>query len=181
MPAFEPILTARLRLRELGESDDAFLVELLNDEGFLRHIGDRGVRTREDARRYLAEGPTASYAREGFGLWAVERRGDGALVGMCGLLRRDTLPDPDIGYAFLPAFRGQGYAREACEACVVHAFDVLRWPRLLAIVNEGNAASRGLLERLGFALEGPIQVGGNDVLLYAAVRERLRPGSGSGS
>lgn len=181
MPAFEPIQTPRLRLRELRDDDDAFLVELLNDEGFLRHIGDRGVRTREDARRYLAEGPTASYARHGVGLWAVERREDGALVGMCGLLRRDTLPDPDIGYAFLPAYRGQGYAREACEACVAHAFDALRWPRLLAIVNENNAASRALLERLGFALEGPVQVAGNEVLLYAASRGRLRPGSDSGS
>lgn len=181
MPPFQPLETPRLRLRELREDDDAFLVELLNDEGFLRHIGDRGVRTREDARRYLAEGPAASYARHGFGLWAVQRREDGALVGMCGLLRRDTLPDPDLGYAFLPAYRGQGYAREACEACVAHALDTLRMPRLLAIVNEDNAASRGLLERLGFALEGPAEVGGHALLVYAASAATVRPGSGSGS
>jgi len=181
MPDFTPIDTPRLRLRELRDADDVFLVELLNDEDFLRHIGDRGVRTREDARRYLAEGPAASYARHGFGLWAVERHDDGVPVRLCGLLRRDTLPDADLGYAFLPAFRGQGYAREACEACLAHAFDVLRLPRLLAIVNADNLASRALLERVGFASEGPIELGGNTLQLYAATRPGLTPGSGCGS
>ena len=113
--------TARLSLRRLEASDAAFLVELLNQPSFLTNIGDRGVRTVEDAHRYLREGPLAMYARHGFGLWHVSRRADGAVLGLCGLLKRDVLPDVDVGYALLPQFWGQGYAFEAAQATVRHA------------------------------------------------------------
>ncbi|MGH8028873.1 MAG: GNAT family N-acetyltransferase, partial [Arenimonas sp.] len=114
-------MTARLRLRLLAEGDADFALELLNDAGFLAHIGDKGVRTREDARAYLCNGPLASYAAHGFGLWGVEPREGGALLGMCGLLQRDWLDAPDLGYAFLPAARGRGIAREAAEATLALA------------------------------------------------------------
>ncbi|KPV49042.1 hypothetical protein SE17_34840, partial [Kouleothrix aurantiaca] len=105
--------TERLRLRQFADSDAAFVLELLNEPSWLRFIGDRGVRTLDDALGYITNGPQAMYARYGFSLLVVERTTDGAALGMCGLIKRDTLDAPDIGYAFLPRAWGQGYAREA--------------------------------------------------------------------
>src|SRR5688500_10735858 len=113
--------TPRLSLRRLEPDDAEFLVGLLNQPSFLANIGDRGVRNADDARRYLREGPMAMYGRFGFGLWLLSRRDDGAPIGMCGLLKRDTLPDVDVGYALLPQFWGQGYALEAVQATLRHA------------------------------------------------------------
>ena len=164
--------TQRLRLHELADTDTGFIVELLNDADFLRFIGDRGVRSHDDALRYLAEGPRASYAANGFGLWRVERREDGAIVGMCGLLRRETLPHPDIGYAYLPAFRGQGYAVEAGAAVLRRGFETLGLPRILAIVTEANAGSVRVLERLGMSCQGPQQIGEDTLLVYACGKQQ---------
>lgn len=155
-PAPTPVTvlrTARLALREIAGDDAEFMRELLNDAAFLRHIGDRGVRTLDDARRYIAEGPVASYARHGFGLWLVERSADHAKLGICGLVKRDGLGDPDIGYAFLEAYRASGYAHEAASATLRHARDVLGLQRVLAIVSPGNIESTRLLDRLGLRLE----------------------------
>lgn len=144
------ISSARLIIRHLQLDDADFVVEQLTDADFLRYIGDRGVRGREDALRYLREGPIASYAKNGFGLNAVIERQSGRCIGMCGVLRRDTLPEPDLGYAFLPESRGQGYAVEAADAVVRHARDALGLTALLAIVQADNAASIKLLEKVGF-------------------------------
>lgn len=141
--------TPRLRLQELGDADAGFLTELLNTDGFLRHIGDRGVRTPADALRYLAEGPYASYAANGFGLWKAVRKADGRAVGMSGLVKRDTLPHPDLGYAFLPQHSGQGLASEAGAAVLAHGFETLGLARILAIVTPHNTGSRRVLEKLG--------------------------------
>lgn len=145
--------TERLVLRHLEPDDADFIVALLNDPAFLRFIGDRSVRTPDDARGYIQNGPVESYARNGFGLYLVERREDGAPLGMCGLLKREVLSDVDIGFAFMPAFRGGGYAREAAAATLEHARDVLGLPRIVAIVSPDNEASIGLLGRLGFTFE----------------------------
>lgn len=110
--------TARLSLRRFVFDDAPFVVELLNQPSFIRNIGDRGVRTVDDARRYLHDGPMAMYEKYGFGLWRASRRTDDVFVGMCGLLKRDILPDVDVGYAFLPEHWGQGYAFEAADATV---------------------------------------------------------------
>ena len=158
--------TPRLRLRELDAGDADFIVALLNDPDFLRYIGDRQVRTPADALRYLADGPQASYATNGYGLWRVERRADGAVIGMCGLLRRETLPHPDIGYAFLPAYRGEGHALEAGAAVLRHGLEILRLPSLLAIVTETNAGSLRVLERLGLTPRGRQSFGGEPLLVY---------------
>ncbi|WP_051361989.1 GNAT family N-acetyltransferase [Solimonas soli] len=141
--------SARLRIRRLRDDDAPFIVELLNTPGFLRHIGDRQVRNVDDALRYLQAGPYASHARYGHGLDGVELKAGGALIGMCGLLQRDALDAPDIGYAFLPAFAGQGYASEAAAAVLRHGRDVLGIGRIVAIVSPGNAASIRVLEKLG--------------------------------
>jgi RimJ/RimL family protein N-acetyltransferase len=150
--------TDRLRLRHLTADDAAFLVELLNDPSFLTNIGDRGVRTPDDAVGYVEKGPGASYRANGFGLYLVETRHDGTPLGLCGLVKRDTLPDVDIGFAFLPRFHGHGYAYEAARATVDDARDRVRLPRLVAIVKPGNTPSIRLLQKLGLRFERMIQL-----------------------
>lgn len=149
--------TERLVLREFVDADAPFVVELLNDPSFIRNIGDRGVRTLDDAREYIRKGPAASYAQHGFGLWLVELKEGRTPIGMCGLLKRDVLDDVDIGFAYLPAFQSRGYGFEAGKAVLEHARDVLRLPRVAAIVNADNEASGRLLEKLGMAFERMVQ------------------------
>jgi ribosomal-protein-alanine N-acetyltransferase len=169
-PASPRIVTARLTLREFTFDDAGFIVTLLNDAGWLRHIGDRDVRTLAQARAYLRDGPLASQQRHGFGLWAVCRGGQSQPVGMCGLVRRDGLDDVDIGYAFLPAARGHGLAREAAAAVLAHAFETLKLARVVAITGPDNAASQRVLEAIGMQFERRLRVPGrdDDSLLYAA-------------
>lgn len=152
--------TPRLRLREFRPDDAAYILRQLNDPDFIEHIADRGVRDLAQARDYLEQGPMRSYARHGFGLWAVVRIADAATIGMCGLIRRDYLDQPDLGYALLPEFTGQGYALEACTAVLHGARRDFKLPGLSAIVNPGNARSRQLLDKLRFRESGMITVPG---------------------
>ena len=145
--------TPRLALRELTSADDGFILELLNEPSFLQNIGDKGVRTREDARAYIEAGPRASYACHGFGLLAVVLRDGGETIGICGLLKRDALEDPDVGFAFLPRHWSKGYAFESASAVLRHARAALGLTRILAITSPGNTASIQLLGRLGFLFE----------------------------
>ncbi len=164
------IETERLNLREVEEADAAFVLELLNDPDFVRFVADRGVRTLEGARRYIAERFVESYRRNGFGFWIVEPKGSGVPAGICGLVRRDTLPDVDVGYAFLPPFRSKGYASEAAAAVVAYARDVVGLKRLLAITDPDNAASIRVLEKLGLRFERMVSLtpGEPEVRLFAA-------------
>lgn len=156
------LTTPRLHLRELNDADAAFILRLLNEPSFIDNIGDKGVRTLDDARAYIANGPAASYARHGFGLWAMVREADGALMGMSGLIQRDSLDDVDIGYALLPEFAGQGYALEAGQAVMRFARENLGLARVVAIVSPHNTASIRLLEKLGFGFERMIRMPGED-------------------
>jgi ribosomal-protein-alanine N-acetyltransferase len=160
--------TPRLQLRRLGDDDAPFMLALLNEPSFIRNIGDRGVRTIEAARGYIQAGPMASYARFGFGLYVVELTATRRAIGICGILKRDELPEPDIGFAFLPAYWSQGYAREAAAAVKDYARDVLALPRLLAIANPANASSIRLLEKLGFVFTSVTKLNAEsaDVNLY---------------
>ncbi len=151
--------TSRLRLRRFNPEDAAFILELVNQPEWLRHIGDRNVRDLAAARAYLRNGPLAMYARHGFGLYAIELNSGGAPIGMCGLLKRDTLPDVDIGYAMLTAHTGHGYALEAAGACVDLARRQFQLARLIAITAPDNARSAQLLVRLGMRLERRIPHG----------------------
>ncbi len=157
--------TERLVLRELTLDDAAFALELLNEPGWLRYIGDRGLRTVDDARAYLEGGPVSLYAKLGFGFWRVDRSEDGAPVGICGLIKRDWLDDVDLGYALLERFERRGYAREAAAGTIANARDVLKLPRLAAIVNDDNARSIALLESLGFRFERTIHPPGEETLV----------------
>lgn len=162
MCAFVPTLeTTRLRLRPLAEADAAFAFELVNEPGWLRHIGDRGVRSVEEARLYLANGAIAMYEKRGHGLMAVERKADGVLVGICGLIKRDTMEDVDLGYALLARHEGQGYAREAAEASLAYGRDTLKLPRIVAVTAPANDRSIRLLEKLGFRFERMVDVRGD--------------------
>ncbi|HUQ10769.1 MAG TPA: GNAT family N-acetyltransferase [Steroidobacteraceae bacterium] len=162
------LTTPRLTLRRLGFDDAPFLVRLLNQPSFLENIGDRGVRNVEDAHRYLREGPMAMYEKFGFGLWHVAQRSDGASIGMCGLLRRDILPDVDIGYAYLPEYWGQGYALEAAEATLRHAAGKFGLGRVIGVVSTGNTSSIRVLEKLGMSFERMVSMRPDepDVRLY---------------
>lgn len=166
--------TARLRLRHLVVADAPFVHGLVNDPAWLAMIGDRGVRTIEDAERYLVEGPIASYAAHGFGLYLVERKGDGAALGLCGLLRRPTLADVDLGFALAPAARSRGYAREAAAAVRDHAREALGIRRLVAITLPINLPSIAVLEAIGMNYEGQVRLAADDdaLSLYAIALTR---------
>lgn len=156
-----PILqTERLALREFTPLDAPFLLRLVNEPGWLRNINDPGVRSEQDALVWAEGRLFKGYREQGHGFWAMERLADGALVGMCGLFRRPTLPEPDIGYALLAAHEGQGYALEAARGCVAHARDVFRWPALMAITALDNPRSVGLLGKLGFVEQAQQQIEG---------------------
>lgn len=145
--------TERLVLREFVANDAEFILELLNQPSFIQFIGDKGVRSVDDGKNYIASGPVASYQRYGFGLYLVELKDSRARIGMCGLLKRDSLPEADLGFAFLPEYWGLGYAFEAALAVLTQARDVFRLKRILAITSPDNEPSIKLLERLGFQFE----------------------------
>jgi ribosomal-protein-alanine N-acetyltransferase len=161
--------TARLRLRRFTADDSAFIVELLNDPAWIRYIGDKHIGTLDDATRYLENGPIAMYERAGFGLYAVELRQNGETIGMCGLIKRDALDDVDLGFAFLPQFRGNGYALEAASAAVSFGTRSLGLRRIVAIVSRDNDRSIRLLAKLGFRFESTVRLlqDEQELLLYA--------------
>jgi len=154
--------TPRLILRCLDLDDAPFFLRLVNEPSFIQNIADKGVRTLEDARENLRNGPMASYARHGHGLWMVELKETGMPVGICGLIRRDVLDDVDVGYALLPEFCAQGYASEAAAAALAYARDALGLRRVVAVVNAENARSLRLLEKLGFRYERMVRLTPDD-------------------
>jgi len=149
--------TERLDLRPLDDGDAPFILELLNDPGWIRFIGDRNVRTLDDARGYIGR-VLKTQERFGFSLLHTALK-DGTPAGLCGLIKRDGFEDVDLGYAFLPAFRGQGLAAEASAAVRDYAVEVLGLQRVVAFTDPENVASCRLLERIGFAYEGLIPWG----------------------
>jgi [ribosomal protein S5]-alanine N-acetyltransferase len=146
--------TDRLSLRRLNLEDAEFIFRLVNEPSWLRFIGDKNVRTLDDARHYLETGPLAMYATFGFGMLLVELKVSGTAIGACGLLKRDALPDPDIGYAFLPEFWSKGYALEAATAVLSYGHKTHGLNRIMAITSPDNASSVRVLERCGMKFEG---------------------------
>lgn len=149
--------TEQLSLREMTESDGAFYLEMLSDPGFKTNIADRGVHTEEEALANLRERVFTSYEVHGFGMYLVSRKSDGKAIGMAGLVKRDFLDDIDLGYAFLPRGRGQGFATEAAWACVEFAQEQFGIRRLAAITAPENTPSIRVLEKLGFRNVGTVQ------------------------
>jgi RimJ/RimL family protein N-acetyltransferase len=147
------IATARLKLRRFCVDDAAFFVALLNDPDWIRFIGDRGVHTEDQARAYMAKAYMAQYEKLGFGLYLVERIDDGVAIGMCGLIKRDGLDDVDIGFAYLPEYRGQGYAEEAAKATLAYGRDVWQLKHIVGIATPENQASIALMQKIGMRYE----------------------------
>lgn len=157
--------TERLVLRQFSIDDAQFIFELLNEPSFIQNIGDRGIRTLDDARSYILRVPIASYEENGFGLCPVILKESGESIGMCGLIKRDQLEDVDIGYAFLPRFWSKGYAVEAALAVKEYARDVVGLKRLVAITDPENQASIRVLEKIGLRFEKMVRLSEDDIEL----------------
>ncbi len=176
--------TERLVLREIVEPDDEFVLDLLNQPSFIKYIGDRSVRNVEQAREFIENRYRQSYREHGFGLYVVELKAEfdmlndasvstfeiqnpkskiqNRAIGICGFVKRDTLPDAEIGFAFLPQFCKQGYALESTVAVMEYGRDVLGLNRVLAITTQDNDSSGKLLEKLGFKFENLIKMPADD-------------------
>jgi RimJ/RimL family protein N-acetyltransferase len=164
--------TKRLQLRELQQNDSVFILELLNSPKFVRFIGDRGVRTLEQAADLIENRYRASYRENGYGLYAVSLRPSGEEtaakpIGICGFVRRPSLPAPDLGFALLPKYEGAGFGYESAAAVLSYGADTLKFNRVLAITSLDNDASGRLLAKLGFVLEGEIESDGETLKLYS--------------
>ena len=149
--------TDRLVIRWLNEADAEFIHLLFNTDGFLQFVGDRNIRSIEDGRNYLQNGPLGMYQHVGIGLYMVELKSENQPLGICGLIKRDSLDDIDIGYGFLPDHAGLGYAYESAVAVVEYAKSELNLKRLVAITTSDNARSIKLLERLGLTFESNVE------------------------
>jgi len=170
--------TERLILRPFTLADTTFIITLLNSEGWLKYVGDRNVKTFTDAASYLLNGPLKSYTDNGFGLSAVEMRNSGELIGMCGLIKRDSLEHVDIGFAFLPEHQGKGYAAEIADACLSYAFRQLNLEKVVAITLPANKSSIALLEKLGMRLQGTVNLPNDPeklALFSTTSRSDMRP------
>jgi RimJ/RimL family protein N-acetyltransferase len=174
------IETARLELRRLTADDAAFMLDLLNQPSFVENIGDRGVRTLDDARAYILNGAVASYERHGFGLYLVVVKATGEAAGICGLVKRDSLHDVDIGFAFLPPHWKKGYAVESASAVKDFAAGVVGLTRLVAITSPDNWPSIRVLEKIGLSFEAMVRLSpdGEELKLFsiALARRTLPPG-----
>jgi RimJ/RimL family protein N-acetyltransferase len=152
------IRSERLRLRELELQDDEFILDLLNEAPFVRFIGDKGVRNLPDAREYILKGPMDSYRRFGFGLYLAMLADSALPIGICGLVKRDSLPDVDVGFAFLTRYWSRGYAAESAAAVLAYATQQLQLPRIVAITAPDNLASIAVLEKIGLRFERMVRL-----------------------
>ena len=161
--------TDRLKISKLSYDDCDFIFTLVNEPAFKRYIGDRGVRTLDDARDYLREGPIESYATNGYGLFLVSRKDDGTPLGICGLVKRDQFELPDLGFAFLEQHWVNGYAGESSRAIIAYARTALDLTRIIAIASKDNESSLRLLQKLGFRFEEMVRMPGEkqDICRYA--------------
>lgn len=165
------IETERLILREFTEEDAPFIYELLNSPGWLKYIGTRGIADLEAARKYIADMMMPSYEKNGFGLYMMARKEDGALMGMCGLIDRDSLEDVDIGFAILPEYEGKGYTREASEATMEYARNPLGLKKIVGITVPYNTGSIKVMEKIGMKFEKMIRVPNDPEELMLYVKE----------
>lgn len=166
--------TERLTLRHLSPDSDAeFILRLLNEPSFLQYIGDKSVRTLDDARAYIRNGPIKSYEENGFGLYRVALKENDSAIGICGLIKRNTLPEPDIGFAFLPEYWSKGYAHESAAEVMRYAREVRQLNRILAITTPDNESSAKLLGKIGLAFQRLIRLpdGADEVKLFSTDNE----------
>ncbi len=163
--------TDRLRLRPVTVDDSALMLAVWNDPAFIENVADRGIRTAEQAREAIKSGAEKMFQEYGYGPYCMSLKFDGTMIGICGIFKRENIDDPDIGFGVLPDYFGKGYAGEAAKAVVEHARNTLDISVLTAIVSPTNAASIGLIEKLGLTYERMITMPGDDdaVCLYSRV------------
>jgi len=150
--------TERLKLRRITTYDSPFIIELLNDPSFIKNIGDKKVRSEEDAHKYILNGPVLSYEKHGFGLYLVELKNSGTPIGICGLIKRDNLDDVDVGFAFLSDYRCKGYAFESASAVVEYGRKNFGLKRVLGITTPENIPSINVLQKIGLTFETMIKM-----------------------
>lgn len=145
--------SSRLTIRHLTQDDAPFILSLLNQPSFLYFIGDKGVRDEVDAIRYLENGPLASYRQHGFGLFWAGLKDTETPIGMCGILKRENLEFPDLGFAYLESFQGKGYGTEAALAVYRYGLEELGLERIVGITAPDNYASQAVLKKCGLQCE----------------------------
>ncbi|MEO6901626.1 MAG: GNAT family N-acetyltransferase [Bacteroidia bacterium] len=155
------VQTERLLLRQFNVNDVDFIIQLLNSPGWIKNIGDRNIKTVEQAKNYLLNGPMQSYQLHGFGLSLVMLKETNTPIGMCGLIKRDTLPHVDIGFAFLPAYIGKGYCYEMASAILMNAKNNFKLPRIVAVTLPTNISSVNVLKKLGMQFDKKIILKGD--------------------
>jgi RimJ/RimL family protein N-acetyltransferase len=158
--------TDRLILQEFNVKDANFIIDLMNSEGWIKYIGDRNIKTEAQAIHYISTGPMKSYDVNGFGLLMVLLKENNQPIGMCGLLKRDTLENIDLGFAFLPSYTGSGFALEAAAATLKYGFEKLKQEHIVAITLSDNTRSIKLLQKLGFTYEAPYQSQDDTLMLF---------------
>ncbi|HDR7782563.1 TPA: GNAT family N-acetyltransferase [Bacillus wiedmannii] len=158
--------TERLVIRWFDIKDAPFILELVNDPAWIQFIGDKRIKNLEDAKKYILNGPVDMYIKMGFGLYLVERKEDLTPLGMCGLIKRDSLEDVDIGFAFLEKFRSKGYGFESASAVIDYGVQKLGLKRIVAITTIDNINSGKLLEKVGLQFEKIISESGEDLKLF---------------
>ncbi|PEC82777.1 alanine acetyltransferase [Bacillus cereus] len=158
--------TERLVLRWFDIKDAPFILKLVNDPAWIQYIGDKRIKNLEDAKKYILNGPIDMYNKMGFGLYLVERKEDLTSLGMCGLIKRDSLEDVDIGFAFLKEFRSKGYGYESASAVIEYGVQKLGLKRIVAITTIDNIHSGKLLEKVGLKFEEIISDSGEDLKLF---------------
>lgn len=162
--------TERLIIQLLSIDDAAFILTLLNSPGWLQFIGNKNVHTIEDAQNYILNGPLKSYKQQGFGLYLMNLKNGNERIGICGLIKRETLKDADLGFALLPEFQGRGYVAEAAAAILNYAHSNLKLNRIAAITQPDNLACIKLLESLGFVFKNKISSPGEDELMLYGIK-----------
>lgn len=157
--------TNRLHLREFTLDDIEFILKLVNTPSWIEFIGDRNIKTEKAAQDYIENSLMKSYTTNGFGLWLMELKETSKPIGMCGLVKRDTLEDVDIGFALLPEYGRKGYTFEAAKATMIYAKETLHIHKVVAITDTNNVASIGLLNKIGLQFEKELQFSKDDTVL----------------
>lgn len=157
--------TKRLKLRHLEAKDASFIIQLCNSEGWLKYIGDRNIKKEEDALGYI-QNMQNNYAAHQFGMYLMEEKNTLNSIGICGLIKRKNLPQPDLGFAVLPEFYRKGYSMEASKGIIDYSKTNLQLEIILAICQPDNIASIQLLERLGFKKQGVQEFNQTNLAIY---------------
>jgi [ribosomal protein S5]-alanine N-acetyltransferase len=143
----------RVYLREFKKEDGEFIFQLVNMPSWIAYIGDRNIRSIQDAENYIEERLESSYKKNGYGLYAVVEKNEKEVIGMCGLVKRDYLPQPDIGFAMMESFQNMGYGRESAEIILKISREVFHLNKIYAIITPNNDRSINLVNKLNFTYE----------------------------